>query len=181
MQNIWVRPAASEFIWILCYLCITDAELISKICWRLVFILTLQMSAAIQRKAKLLMPIFLYMSLLVLVAQAAAVIVMFSQNFMPIGMWFLLCCIAILAVMFCYTIMRGNPHARLLKQNQLKLSWSWSRFQELFFKLKMKRHRCQSNFIWFDTIRLCLINRNPVTSNRILAILNIYESWNCAL
>jgi len=73
---------------------------------------THKMGEVIQKKTKLLMPIFLYMSLLVLVAQAAAVVMMFSQSFMPMGMWFLLACIGILAGMFCYTIVMENPHNR---------------------------------------------------------------------
>lgn len=65
------------------------------------------------------MPLVFYLSLLVLVAQLAAVIMLFAQSFMPLGMWFLLACIAILAVMFCYTALFGNPHQKKSQQQQL--------------------------------------------------------------
>ncbi|CAL8147892.1 unnamed protein product [Orchesella dallaii] len=74
--------------------------------------LTHKMNDTIQRKTKLLLPIVLYMSLLVLVAQAGAVLTLFYQSFMPIGMWFLLCCIAILAAMFCYTAVLSNNQSQ---------------------------------------------------------------------
>ncbi|ODN06248.1 hypothetical protein Ocin01_00421 [Orchesella cincta] len=74
--------------------------------------LTHKMNDTIQKKTKLLLPIVLYMSLLVLVAQAGAVVMLFYQSFMPIGMWFLLCCIAILAAMFCYTAVLSNNQSQ---------------------------------------------------------------------
>lgn len=68
------------------------------------------------------MPVVFYMSLLVLLVQVGAVLMLFFQSFMPIGMWFLLCCIGILAGMFCYTAILANPHSRI--QKHLKVSTS---------------------------------------------------------
>lgn len=98
------------------------------------------MSATIQSKAKLLMPLAFYMSLLVLVAQVCAVVTLFAQSFMPLGMWFLLVCIAILAGMFCYTAVLSNPQNQKRPSIPSQQQLSPTKYAE--FKLwKLRRNR----------------------------------------
>lgn len=102
-----------------------------------------QMNATIQRKAKLLMPLVFYLSLLVLVAQVCAVVTLFAQSLMPLGMWFLLVCIAILAGMFCYTAVLSNP------KNQKRPS-----IQQLsptkYAEFKLWKIRCTEKLTWLE-------------------------------
>lgn len=101
------------------------------------------MNATIQRKAKLLMPLVFYLSLLVLVAQVCAVVTLFAQSLMPLGMWFLLVCIAILAGMFCYTAVLSNP------KNQKRPS-----IQQLsptkYAEFKLWKIRCTEKLTWLE-------------------------------
>jgi sorbitol-specific phosphotransferase system component IIBC len=63
-----------------------------------------QVNGSIEKNAvRVLLPYFLYMSVLVLAIQSAAVVALLAQSHLPLGLWFLLGCIGTLVGIFCYT------------------------------------------------------------------------------
>ncbi|OXA58492.1 uncharacterized protein LOC110847498 [Folsomia candida] len=64
---------------------------------------TNNMDETIQKKVAHILPLFLYLSLLVLAVQGVVIMVLLAQSLLPLGMWFLMTCISCMGGIFCST------------------------------------------------------------------------------